>query len=74
MPPPTASTRWLQSTLLKAGWWAIALNSVFTAGKLWKRCLASSFSTAPMSRGFGIRMLQPPMCSDSIMFAVKPKM
>ena len=37
--------RWLQSTLSKSGWLAIALNSVFTAGKLWKRWPASSFST-----------------------------
>jgi hypothetical protein len=36
MPPPTLIFRWLQSTLSKSGWLAMALNSVLTAGKLWK--------------------------------------
>ena len=74
MPPPTLIASELQSTLAKSAWWAIALNSVLTAGKLWKRCCDSSFSMPGMSRGLAIRMLQPPMRMPSIMFVLKPKM
>ena len=74
MPPPTEITRPLQSTVLNSGWFAIALNSVLTAGKLWNFCPFSSLNTDGRSRGFAIRMLQPPIRIDSIMFVLKPKM
>ena len=52
----------------------MALNSVFTAGKLWNFSPCSSLNTAGRSRGLGIRMLAPPMRMDSMMFVLKPKM
>ncbi|MDT4842436.1 hypothetical protein FQZ97_763380 [compost metagenome] len=61
-------------TVLKSGWFARPLNSVFTAGKLWKVCLASSLSTAGRSRGLGMRITLPPVRMPSIMFTVKAKM
>ena len=74
MPPPTEIFSELQSTLSKSGWLASAMNSVLTAGKLWNLCCDSSLSIAGMSRGLGIRMLQPPMRMASIMLVLKPKM
>ena len=53
---------------------ASALNSVLTAGRLWKLTFDSVSSTARRSRGLGISTLLPPMRMPSIMFAVKPKM
>ncbi|MNV38921.1 hypothetical protein D3C71_1304840 [compost metagenome] len=49
------------------------MNSVLTAGKLWKRCLDSSASVALRSRGLGISSVLPPVRMDSIMFTVKAK-
>ena len=74
MPPPTETFRFFQLTVPKSGWLASPLNSVLTAGKLWKVCFDSSFSTAGRSRGFGIRISLPPVRMDSIMFTVKAKM
>jgi hypothetical protein len=37
-------------------------------------CATAPSARAGMSRGLGIRMLQPPMRMPSIMFTVKPKM
>src|SRR6218665_1380544 len=73
-PPPSETLRLLQSTVPESGWLDSALNKVLTAGKLLKRCLDSSLSTAGRSRGLGIRMVLPPGRSDSIMFTVNAKM
>ena len=74
MPPPTLIFSEPQFTVEKSGWLAIALNRVLTAGKLWKRSVDKALSRAGMSRALGIKMLQPPMCRASSMFALKAKM
>ena len=74
MPPPTETLRLDQLTVLKSGWLARPLNSVFTAGKLWKVSLDSVLSTADRSRGLGMRISLPPVRIDSIMPTVNAKM
>ena len=74
MPPPLLTTSAEKSSRAKAGSWASALNSVLTAGNMWKRWPRSAPTSAFRSRGFGIRISRTPMRTPKKKDRVSAKM